>query len=139
MEAFAAGDGLLMPIIHSLPDDAEKPVVSKLLIRSRVIQVAISGPIPERDLKILGQRARDEPQVRADALVGDRHDARDFVRESRVSVAARADGSVENFNRRRQTEIKHGRISMLATMGYITPLLRLPSGPLRYSLRVLTK
>jgi hypothetical protein len=32
-----------------------------------------------------------------------------------------ADGSVENFIRRRQTELKHGRISMLATMGYITP------------------
>merc|ERR1719198_1585971 len=32
-----------------------------------------------------------------------------------------ADGSVENFNRRRQTELKHGRIAMLATMGYITP------------------
>ncbi|CAE8720838.1 unnamed protein product, partial [Polarella glacialis] len=32
-----------------------------------------------------------------------------------------ADGCVENFNRRRQTELKHGRISMLATMGYITP------------------
>jgi len=32
-----------------------------------------------------------------------------------------ADGSVENFKRRRQTEIKHGRIAMLATMGYITP------------------
>merc|ERR1712070_1192337 len=32
-----------------------------------------------------------------------------------------ADGSVENFNRRRVTELKHGRISMLATMGYITP------------------
>ena len=31
------------------------------------------------------------------------------------------DGSVENFKRRRQTELKHGRISMLATMGYITP------------------
>eukprot|EP00438_Fugacium_kawagutii_P025650 Skav209581 [mRNA] locus=scaffold281:275160:278939:+ [translate_table: standard] len=28
---------------------------------------------------------------------------------------------VENFKRRRQTELKHGRISMLATMGYITP------------------
>ena len=27
-----------------------------------------------------------------------------------------ADGSVENFKRRRQTELKHGRISMLATM-----------------------
>ena len=32
-----------------------------------------------------------------------------------------ADGSVENFKRRRQTEVKHGRIAMLATMGYITP------------------
>merc|ERR1712003_65548 len=32
-----------------------------------------------------------------------------------------ADGSAENFARRRQTEIKHGRVSMLATMGYITP------------------
>merc|ERR1712071_44920 len=27
-----------------------------------------------------------------------------------------ADGNVENFNRRRQTELKHGRIAMLATM-----------------------
>merc|ERR1719471_1128614 len=34
-----------------------------------------------------------------------------------------ADGDAENFARRRETEIKHGRISMLATMGYITPEL----------------
>jgi hypothetical protein len=34
-----------------------------------------------------------------------------------------ADGNVETFKRRRETEIKHGRISMLATMGYITPEL----------------
>merc|ERR1712241_1156009 len=32
-----------------------------------------------------------------------------------------ADGDAETFKRRRETEIKHGRISMLATMGYITP------------------
>merc|ERR1712187_453900 len=31
------------------------------------------------------------------------------------------DGSVENFQRRRQTELKHGRVSMLACMGYMTP------------------
>merc|ERR1712039_265698 len=31
------------------------------------------------------------------------------------------DGNEENFKRRRATEVKHGRISMLATMGYITP------------------
>jgi len=34
-----------------------------------------------------------------------------------------ADGNLQNFQRRRETEIKHGRISMLATMGYITPEL----------------
>jgi len=34
-----------------------------------------------------------------------------------------ADGSAENFKRRRATEIKHGRVAMLATMGYITPEL----------------
>merc|ERR1719499_2712739 len=32
-----------------------------------------------------------------------------------------AEGNSENFQRRRQTELKHGRVSMLATMGYITP------------------
>merc|ERR1719510_862059 len=33
------------------------------------------------------------------------------------------DGNAEDFRRRRATEIKHGRVSMLATMGYITPEL----------------
>merc|ERR1712039_455610 len=33
------------------------------------------------------------------------------------------DGDAALFKRRRATEIKHGRISMLATMGYITPEL----------------
>merc|ERR1719266_2521969 len=32
-----------------------------------------------------------------------------------------ADGNLDNFKRRREIEIKHGRVSMLATMGYITP------------------
>ncbi|CAK0829754.1 unnamed protein product [Prorocentrum cordatum] len=36
-------------------------------------------------------------------------------------VGFTADGSTANFARRRQTELKHGRVSMLATMGYITP------------------
>mmetsp|Transcript_66494 Transcript_66494/g.194576 ORF Transcript_66494/g.194576 Transcript_66494/m.194576 type:complete len:277 (-) Transcript_66494:136-966(-) len=34
-----------------------------------------------------------------------------------------SDGDVAVFKRRRETEIKHGRVSMLATMGYITPEL----------------
>ena len=32
-----------------------------------------------------------------------------------------ASGDVTAFRRRRSVELKHGRISMLATMGYITP------------------
>merc|ERR1719181_852621 len=32
-----------------------------------------------------------------------------------------ADGDVASFKRRRSVELKHGRICMLATMGYITP------------------
>merc|ERR1719343_1917801 len=31
------------------------------------------------------------------------------------------DGDVEDFRRRRETELKHGRVSMLATIGYIFP------------------
>merc|ERR1719161_1579376 len=34
-----------------------------------------------------------------------------------------AEGNAEDFARRLQTEIKHGRVSMLACMGYITPEL----------------
>merc|ERR1712159_806849 len=34
-----------------------------------------------------------------------------------------ADGSQQDFARRRQTELKHGRISMLACIGYIVPEL----------------
>ena len=46
--------------INTFPEDAEKPTVSKLLVSGRVMQIAISGEISERDLKVLGQRARDE-------------------------------------------------------------------------------
>merc|ERR1712151_1245606 len=31
------------------------------------------------------------------------------------------DGDLESFKRRRATELKHGRVSMLACLGYITP------------------
>merc|ERR1712232_762170 len=32
-----------------------------------------------------------------------------------------SDGDMESFNRRRATELKHGRVSMLACLGYIAP------------------
>merc|ERR1712241_374356 len=36
-------------------------------------------------------------------------------------VGFTSEGNVEDFPRRREPEIKHGRVSMLASMGYITP------------------
>jgi hypothetical protein len=50
-----------------------------------------------------------------------------------------ANGDVPSFRRRRETEIKHGRVSMLAAMGYMTPEITgkwpgylSPSGGLKY-------
>jgi len=36
-------------------------------------------------------------------------------------VGFAADQNLENFKRRRETELKHGRVSMFATIGYIVP------------------
>ena len=46
--------------IDTLPVDAEQPVISKLLSKRRVLEISISGAISERDLKVVGQRAREE-------------------------------------------------------------------------------
>ena len=46
--------------IDTFPTLAEKPRISKVEVRRGVIKVAISGQIDERDLKLIGQRAREE-------------------------------------------------------------------------------
>jgi multidrug efflux pump subunit AcrB len=46
--------------IDSFPVEAEKPSVAKYDMRRGVLKVAISGAIDERDLKSVGQRAREE-------------------------------------------------------------------------------
>jgi multidrug efflux pump subunit AcrB len=46
--------------IDTFPDEAEQPVISKVMMRSPVLQLAISGQTDERTLRVLGQRARDE-------------------------------------------------------------------------------
>lgn len=46
--------------IDTFPEQTERPVVSKVLIRGLAVRIAISGEADERTLKILGQRARDE-------------------------------------------------------------------------------
>ncbi len=46
--------------ITTFPVDAEKPMISKLLVTRRVLQMAIAGNIAEHDLKRIGDRAREE-------------------------------------------------------------------------------
>jgi multidrug efflux pump subunit AcrB len=46
--------------IDTFPIDAEKPTISKFIVKRRVMQVAISGPLGEFDLKRIGRRAREE-------------------------------------------------------------------------------
>jgi multidrug efflux pump subunit AcrB len=62
--------------IDTFPIEAEKPTVAKYDMRRGVVKIAISGSIDERDLKSLGQRARDEiaalPAVSQAELVYDR-------------------------------------------------------------------
>ncbi len=46
--------------ITTLPEQAEKPVVSLLENRNLVLTVAVAGEVPERDLREVAERLRDE-------------------------------------------------------------------------------
>ena len=46
--------------IDSFPDETERPIISKVLVRGIALFIAISGEADERTLRILGQQARDE-------------------------------------------------------------------------------
>ncbi|HVR34771.1 MAG TPA: efflux RND transporter permease subunit, partial [Methylomirabilota bacterium] len=46
--------------IETFPDQAEKPVIQEIILRSQVISVAVSGHAPEATLKRLGEQVRDE-------------------------------------------------------------------------------
>jgi len=46
--------------IETLPEEAEQPVITELIIRKQVINVAVSGEVGELSLKHAGERVRDE-------------------------------------------------------------------------------
>ena len=68
--------------IDTFPIDAEKPIVTRLTMRSGVIQVALSGVADERTLKVLGQRLRDDLA----ALPGISQVELEYVREYEISI-----------------------------------------------------
>ncbi|MCG8592139.1 MAG: efflux RND transporter permease subunit [Proteobacteria bacterium] len=46
--------------ITTFPEETEKPVVSHFQIRRNALQIALSGDVPERTLKVWGERIRDQ-------------------------------------------------------------------------------
>ncbi|MEE3329543.1 MAG: efflux RND transporter permease subunit [Myxococcota bacterium] len=60
--------------IDTFPEEIERPIVSQILFRSEVLDVAIHGDVGERNLKEFGQQIRDEiaalPGVSQVDLVG---------------------------------------------------------------------
>jgi multidrug efflux pump subunit AcrB len=46
--------------ISTFPEDAERPIIEQPAISERVLNIVLSGPLTERDLKKLGERVRDE-------------------------------------------------------------------------------
>jgi multidrug efflux pump subunit AcrB len=46
--------------IITFPEEAEKPIITKLLARREVISVVVSGDVPERSLRQLAENVREE-------------------------------------------------------------------------------
>jgi multidrug efflux pump subunit AcrB len=46
--------------IDTFPDDAEKPVIIEIVIRDPVISVAVYGDVPERELRRVAEKIRDD-------------------------------------------------------------------------------
>ncbi|MDG2332962.1 MAG: efflux RND transporter permease subunit [Myxococcota bacterium] len=68
--------------IDTFPIDAEKPIISKILIRQPVLQISFSGNTEEMTLKRLGERSRNELAL----LPGVSQVTLDYARPFEISV-----------------------------------------------------
>lgn len=68
--------------INSFPQETEKPIVSKLTIARRVVQVAVSGDATERVLKEIARNLRDELA----AVEGISQVSVDYIRPYEISI-----------------------------------------------------
>ncbi len=46
--------------IETFPDDAEEPTIRELVVQRQVVNVVVAGDVPERSLRRLGERVRDD-------------------------------------------------------------------------------
>jgi multidrug efflux pump subunit AcrB len=73
--------------IDTFPEDAERPTISKLIIRQPVLKIALSGDTDEMTLTRLGQQFRDELAL----LPGVSQVALDYTRPFEISVEVSED------------------------------------------------
>ncbi len=64
--------------IDTFPEETEKPVISHVLARRNALQIALSGEVSERALKIYGERVRDEIAALPDVTQVDLVNARPY-------------------------------------------------------------
>ncbi len=74
--------------IETFPEEVESPVIQEVLVRQRVISIAISGPADERTLKELGLRIRDEISALPDITQVELTNARPYEISIEISEEA---------------------------------------------------
>ncbi len=74
--------------IDTFPDEAERPIVSEVVPRRSVIDIALSGPLDEGSLKELGERLRDELSLLPGITLVELRNARPYEISIEVSEPA---------------------------------------------------
>lgn len=101
--------------ISTFPDDAERPVIEQPAISERVLNIVLSGPLTERDLKKLGERVRDEitnlPKVTQVGLRGARpYEIAVEISEQTLQAYGLTFADVSTAIRRSSIDLSAGRI-----------------------------
>ncbi|MGC9450023.1 MAG: efflux RND transporter permease subunit [Oceanipulchritudo sp.] len=101
--------------ISTFPEDAERPIIEQPAISERVLNIVLSGPLTEKDLKHLGERIRDEitnlPGVTQVGLRGVRpYEVAIEVSENTLQAYGLTFADVANAIRRSSVDLSAGRI-----------------------------
>lgn len=101
--------------ISTFPDDAERPVIEQPAASERVLNIVLSGPLTEKDLKKLGERVRDEitnlPGVTQVGLRGARpYEVAVEISEQTLQAYGLTFADVANAIRQSSIDLSAGRI-----------------------------
>ena len=101
--------------ISTFPDDAERPIIEQPAASERVLNIVLSGPLTEKDLKKLGERVRDEitnlPGVTQVGLRGARpYEVAVEVSEQTLQAYGLTFADVANAIRQSSIDLSAGRI-----------------------------